>query len=85
MRLWETWRMSQSLRKSPSEILHLTNPVSCFYFDRAVWRFGSAIDTELEDISSNAKTKPQAVAQQASVMVKWLGTSEGMYRDPAAG
>lgn len=84
--MWQTWQMSQSLRKSPSELLRISNPIHAYYFDKAVWRFGTAVEADL-NAASEKSTKPATIkAKQAMIMAQWLGKGKdvkGMYKDPA--
>lgn len=80
--MWQHYRMSKSLRKSPAELLDIRHPVKAFYFNRAVWVFGTTLEADLEAVAENV-TKPKvAKAKQQMVLATWLGT-RGMYRDPA--
>lgn len=84
--MWQTWQMSQSLRKSPSELLGITHPIHSYYFNKAVWRFGTAIESDLNQVAEKTKTAAATKAKQAMVMAKWMGAgkkTKGLYRDPA--
>lgn len=84
--MWQTWQVSQSLRKSPSDLLGIKNSVHRYYFDKAVWRFGSAIEADLNAVAEKSKTAAATRAKQAMVMAKWMGAgkkTKGLYRDPA--
>lgn len=86
--MWEVWLMSQSMSKRPSEILYLRSSLVAFYVDRAIWRFGSAIDAELSQAENNAKNEKAAMSKRLMILSKWIPesrNSKGMYRDPAAG
>lgn len=78
------WRLSQDIGRSPSQLLGI-NPSSLasFYFDRAIWRIGSQMDSEMEAAANKAKNAKAAAAAQARVLAKWLGDAKGLYRDPA--
>lgn len=80
--MWQHYRMSKSLRKSPSELLDIRHPVRAFYFDRAVWTFGSTLEADLEAAVEGVKKEKAAKAKQQMVLATWLG-GKGMYRDPA--
>lgn len=83
--MWNLWRMSQSLGRTPSELLYITGTAKAFFFDRAVWLFGSTLEAEIETSTKNL-TKAKAIeAKQQMVLSKWLAPSgvKGLYRDPA--
>jgi hypothetical protein len=68
--LLEAWRLSQKLRARPSELYYVTDPLAAFLFDRAVTRFGSALDRDLEAVEGNGKQKTMG---QQMVLSRWLG------------
>lgn len=80
--MWQHYRMAKSLRKSPSELLNIRHPVRAFYFDRAVWLFGTTLEADLEAAADGVKKEKAARAKQQMVLATWLG-GKGMYRDPA--
>lgn len=84
--MWQTWQVSQSLGKPPSELMGIGNPIHRYYFDKAVWRFGTAIEADLNHVAEKSKTVAATRAKQAMVMAKWMGAgknTKGLYRDPA--
>jgi hypothetical protein len=81
--MWQHYRMSKSLRKSPSELLNIIHPVRSFYFNRAVWVFGSSLEAALEAAAEGGKKEKIIKARQQMVLATWLGPVKGMYRDPA--
>lgn len=82
--MWEAWQLSKAYGVRPHEVYQITHPVQQFYFDRAVWVFGSTVEAELEKAGEKAK-KPKA-AEQARIRVlnRWLGTDVVGFRQPAA-
>lgn len=81
--MWQHYRMSKSLRKSPSELLDIRHPVRAFYFDRAVWMFGTTLEADLE-AAGEGSSKPKVIkAKQQMVLATWMGGGKGLYRDPA--
>lgn len=81
--MWQHYRMSKSLRKSPSELLNVIHPVRSFYFNRAVWVFGTSLEADLEAAAEGGKKEKVIKARQQMVLATWLGPVKGMYRDPA--
>lgn len=77
--------MSQSLSVPPADLLAVRRPIHRFYFNRAIYRFGSTLDAELEEISNKAKKPASAKAKQAMRLALWLDEGQGgLYKDPAA-
>lgn len=60
---------------------------TAFYFDRAVFTFGSALEDALEKASADRGKKKKSAAQVSKarqrVMSQWLGV-EQKYADPVA-
>lgn len=58
-----------------------------FYFDRAVYTFGSALEAELEQAGQSRgkskKTETQIAMGRQQVLTRWLGTGAGKFADPA--
>ena len=64
----------------------ISDRVHRYYFDKAVWRFGSALEADLNTVAEKSKTVAATRAKQAMVMAKWMGAgkdTKGLYRDPA--
>lgn len=92
--MWETWIATQSMRCKPSDLLGLQGSIAQYYFDRAVWAFGSAVQAELDAVEdaatrSKSKTSPKTIqARKQMVLNKWIPAPEstkGRYKDPAIG
>lgn len=83
--MWQTWRMSQDLRKTPSEVLSITGTARQYYFNKAVWRFGTALDSALEEAAKGKKTDKAARTAQQLVLNRWIAKpgQKGLWRDPA--
>lgn len=79
--------MSQRMRVLPSVLLHMRNPVTAFYFDRAVWMFGQAVQSELDEVEAKSKNPKSTPSRQRMVLNKWIpapaGKTTGRFRDPA--
>lgn len=79
--------MSEQYHRRPSEILGLESKLEAYFFDRAVFYFGVAIDADVESSTRDAKTDKQRKVKQNMVMNRW-GVAEGIrnrFKDPAAG
>lgn len=88
--MWETWVISQKLRVTPSQYIHLQDPILCYYFDRAVWLFGSSVEADLNAVDANAGKNAKSVpSRKQMVLNQWIpaknGNSQGRFRDPAFG
>lgn len=82
-KLWEAWQLSKTYHCRPSELYGIEHPVQQFYFDRAVWVFGSTVDNEVDKAGEKAK-KPKAAEQaRLRVLNKWLGAETVGFRAPA--
>lgn len=81
--LWEAWRLSQAYSTRPSAIYGITSYLDAFSFDRAVYRFGSFVDAELEGVEG--KNKREIESKRLRVMQKYLpkAQSASNYADPA--
>jgi hypothetical protein len=69
------------MRVRPSEYFFIHDELAAWSFDRAVVRFGMAVEADLESIEDK-NPKKQAQKRQAR-LDKWLG-AERKFRDPAA-
>lgn len=80
--MWEAWQLSKAYQVRPSELFGIGHPVQQFYFDRAVWVFGTSLEADLEKAGQNAK-KPKAQEQaRLRILQKWLGTEIVGFRQP---
>jgi len=80
MQLWETYRLSKAYQTRPSELLCIKDPFAAFCLDRAVFDFGSALESALSDVEG--KTKKEIEVKSDRVLRKWLDMPL-RYRDPA--
>jgi hypothetical protein len=72
--------MSRRFNSRPSDLFSLKDPLAAYYFDRAVWTFGSRVEREIEE-ASQAKTEQGKAMKLAIVQNKWLGVSK--FASPA--
>ena len=83
--MWSTWRLSQSVRTRPSELMGIQHDAVAFYFDRVVAGIGTAIEQEIETAQQKSKNAAGAAVKAQLVLNKWLRAEGGArYRDPMA-
>jgi hypothetical protein len=83
--MWQTWRLSQSIRCRPSELADIRHGVVAFYFDRVVASIGQTIEAEIEVAQEKSKNRQGAAVKAQLVLNRWLRAEGGAkYRDPAA-
>lgn len=83
---WVTYRQSKAFSCKPSEILGVTSQPTAFYFDRAIYTFGTALEAEMEKAGAsgggkNKKSDQQIAMAKQMVLNRWLGTQK--FADPA--
>lgn len=78
--------MAEKFQCRPSELLGLQgDAVTAFYVDRALYRFGTAIDAEMEKAAEKGKTDQSRAMKQQMVLNRWLrAEGGGRFKDPAA-
>jgi hypothetical protein len=66
--------------------LGIENKAQRYFFNRAIWMFGSALDHQLEEVSNKTKSAGAARAKQALIVSQWLWEpgAKGLFKDPAA-
>lgn len=83
--------MAKTFRTRPSDFLQVDHPVQAFYFDRAVFNFGTAFDADMDEQEQHKgkrPPKPEAVKlKKQRRLRKWLEDDEGekppqRFRDP---
>lgn len=77
----------------PSQLVGLSSSTKIFYFDRAIWRFGTKVENALNEVenSKHGKGKPKSqqwvTLNRQRVLDKYLGATEAekakRYKDPA--
>lgn len=80
--VWEAWRLSRAYHCRPSELYGIGHPVQAFFFDRALWLYGTTLEADLEKVAAKAKKPKQAEQAQIRVLQKWLGTEVLGFREP---
>lgn len=81
--MWEAWRLSKVYHCRASELYGISHPVQAFFFDRAVWLYGSTLESDLERAASKAKKPKQAEQAQLRVLQRWLGTEAIGFQSPS--
>lgn len=79
------WNLSQALRTRPSDILGLSDKIQCYYFDKAVWIFGTEVEADIERSSAKAKTDRGREQKRIQVLRKWIPefSEQRKFKDPA--
>lgn len=74
--------MSRAYRCRPSELLHIAEPLTAFYFDRAVFALASRIQSDFDALQGEEK----AHLKLPIVLNKWGLGAEGKtgLADPAS-
>lgn len=80
--MWEAWKMAKAYHRRPSELYGVTDEVGAWCFDRAVFLFGSELESELKEAAEGASSKGQSLQRQQRVMARWFGQQR--FRDPAS-
>lgn len=83
------WQQSKAFHCRPSDLLAIDDELTAYYFDRAVYTFGKALEAELDRVSQSTgkgkqkKSQTQINMARSQVMNRWLGPAP-RYRDPVA-
>ena len=84
--LWEAWTLSKAYHCRPSDLYDILDTLTAYYFDRAVYVFGSTVESKMDEAGEGAKNTKQAVAARTKILRKYLGEKDstaGRFRDPA--
>lgn len=82
-KVWEAWQLSKAYSRRPSELYGIDHPVQSFFFDRAVYLFGTTLEADLEKAGEKAKKPKQAEQARMRMLQKWLGQEVIGFRQPA--
>ncbi len=69
----------------PSNLLHLTDEVTAWCFDRAVFHFGTSVEADIKAATEKCKDSKTANRKAEQVLRKWTsepGKTAGRFRDP---
>lgn len=94
--MWDTWTASKAMHCRPSSYLGLSDPMVCYYFDKAVYHFGSLVDADLNEAENTKgkKVSDKTIAgRKQNVLNKWMpppaspdgSPARGRFKDPAVG
>ena len=79
--------MSQKIQTRPSDLLGLVDPLVRYYFDKAIWTFGSLVEADLHQVDSKSKNPKTAAQKRRMVLQNWIPakqeTVKGRFKDPA--
>jgi hypothetical protein len=87
--LWQMWNLAKVWKTRPSQLTHITDPLRAFYFDRAVYTFGTEVETAMDEAADGAKSKKEAQRKRQMALAKYMKnadgtTASGTFRDPSA-
>jgi hypothetical protein len=73
----------------PSELTSITDPLTAFYFDRAVATFGTEVEAAMDEAADGAKNKKESQRRRQMALARYMKDedgrpSAGTFRDPAA-
>lgn len=60
-----------------------------YFLDRAVYRYGSALENDMREAENSAKNDTGRAAQRSRVFARWMNDTDGIpstvgrFRDPA--
>ena len=86
--MWEAWQMAKVYHTLPSLIFNIEDPLTAYYFNRAVFIFGSNVETEMQNAEMLAKSDQARIAARKKVLRRFLGdytnesTDTSQFRDP---
>src|SRR5687768_4372085 len=87
--LWTLFQQAKAWKKLPSELLHLgpnADWIDAYSIDQAVWSFGNALQSALDDSEKNCKSERQRTNARTRVFAQWLPEATAgtpRHRDPA--
>lgn len=78
--------MSKAYRVPPADLIGMTDQVASFCLNRGVWRFGTALETEVHEKTHKLKKDSDIAQKSQQIFFKWLNkpgeVSKGQFRDP---
>lgn len=79
--LWQTYQQTKHYGCRASELLLIDHPVAAYFFDRAVYTFGSTLAAELESIKG--KDEKEIEGKRLRVIERWLPKAVDATGKPA--
>lgn len=69
--------------------MYISDPLTAFYFDRAVATFGREVEAAMDEAAEGAKTSKDAKRRKQLALSRFMKTPDGKhapgtFRDPAA-
>lgn len=80
--MWGAWRAAKSFRCLPSEYLKINDPLTAFYFDRATFTFGTAIENQLAEARQGKGSDASKQMKSKMILAKWLGDAAAGFAKP---
>jgi hypothetical protein len=74
--LYDLWTLAKTWKTRPSEILCIRDEVAAYHLDRAVTKFGLALEQDVEKHTESAKDRKSAEAKARLVLKRWLREPE---------
>lgn len=78
--------MSKAYRVPPADLIGMTDPVAGYCINRAVWRFGTALENEVHDKTHKLKKDTDIATKSQQIFTRWLmkpgEVIKGQFRDP---
>jgi ssDNA-binding replication factor A large subunit len=70
-------------------MMHIADPLTAFYFDRAVTTFGTEVESAMDEAAEGAKTNKESQRRRQMTLAKYMKDPDGKaapgtFRDPAA-
>lgn len=77
--------MATKFQSRPSEHLNIEHPVAAFYFDRAIYTFGSLLEADMEDEVGKVKDEKGQKRAAQRVLNRWMGEGQQRFASPQLG
>lgn len=90
-KLWEAYQLGKHNGVRPSAIYGVKPKITAFFFDRAVYTFGTTLEERLRKVAEGQKGQKAAERKAMMELNKWLNSgptavkTKGRFRDPMAG
>lgn len=83
------WLLARTWSTRPSEMMNISDPLTAFYFDRAVTTFGKEVEAAMDEAAEGAKSGKDARRRRQLALTKFMRNSDGThaagtFKDPSA-
>lgn len=83
------WTLAKTWKTRPSELTAISDPLTAFYFDRAVATFGTEVEAAMDQAADGAKNKKDSQRRRQMALARYMKDEHGRptpgtFRDPAA-